>query len=105
MGLRIHTGYNPKPFHYSRVISNSALKGENYVRIGSSSILFRFSRSSRTYPVGKTHKNPERERDSRRGLQRRIMHCSKTLYKGKTKQATSIVNQKHSNSPQTLIPY
>ena len=71
--------------HYSNllsdggVISNSALKRGNYGSNGNT----RFCIWTNSICSNrKTNKDFERKKNSRRELQRGIMHCSKTLYYG-----------------------
>ena len=61
------------------VISNSALKRKYYGRFGSNGFCFRNGRSRSISSTRKTYKNSEAKGNPRRGLQRRIMHCSKTV--------------------------
>ena len=71
--------------HYSNllsdggVISNSALKRKFYGRFSSNGFCFRDGWCSSIGSSGKINKDLETKGNSRRGLQRRVMHCSKTL--------------------------
>ena len=56
-----------------RVEQNSELKRGNYGRISSNGIYF-WTRG--IYSRGKTYKDLKRKRNSRRGLQGRVIHCS-----------------------------
>ena len=54
---------------------NSDLKGVNFGRISSHGVCFWDAWSGCTRSFRKTNKNIKRKRNSRRGLQGRIMHC------------------------------
>ena len=60
------------------VISNSVLKRGNYGVFARGGICFWSFRTSCFYPSRKINKNFKRKRDPRRGIQRGLMHCSKT---------------------------
>src|SRR5210317_2185479 len=64
------------------VISNSALKRKYYGRFSSNGFCFRDGWCSSIGSSGKINKDFETKGNSRRGLQRRVMHCSKTLCYG-----------------------
>ncbi len=64
------------------VISNSALKRKYYGRFSSNGFCFRDGWCSSIGSSGKINKDFETKGNSRRGLQRRVMHCSKTLSDG-----------------------
>jgi len=61
------------------VISNSALKRKYYGRFSSNGFCFRDGWCSSIGSSGKINKDLETKGNSRRGLQRRVMHCSKSL--------------------------
>ena len=65
------------------VISNSALKRKYYGRFSSNGFCFRDGWCSSIGSSGKINKDFETKGNSRRGLQRRVMHCSKTLCYGR----------------------
>ena len=58
-----------------RVEQNSELKRGNYGRISSNGICFWDGWSGCTRSFGKTYKDLKRKRNSRRGLQGRVIHC------------------------------
>ena len=63
---------------YGRVISNSALKRRNDGRFSSNRVCFRNGWCNSISSSGKINKDFETKGNSRSGLQRRVMHCSKT---------------------------
>ena len=65
------------------VISNSALKRKYYGRFNSNGFCFRDGWFSSIGSSGKINKDFETKGSSRRGLQRRVMHCSKSLCYGR----------------------
>ena len=64
------------------VISNSALKRKYYGRFSSNGFCFRDGWCGSIGSSGKINKDFETKGNSRRGLQRRVMHCSKSLCYG-----------------------
>ena len=54
---------------------NSDLKGVNFGRISSHGVCFWDNGSGSNCPTRKTYKDSKRKRNSRRGLQGRIIHC------------------------------
>ena len=58
-----------------RVEQNSELKRGNYGMISSNGICFWDGWSGCTRSFGKTNKDLKRKRNSRRGLQGRVIHC------------------------------
>ena len=71
-----------KTLNDGRVISNSALKRKYYGRFGSHGFCFWNDWCNSIGSPGKINKDLETKGNSRRGLQRRVMHCSKTLCYG-----------------------
>ena len=66
-----------------RVISNSALKRKYYGRFGSNGFCFWNGWCNSIGSSGKINKDFETKGNSRRELQGRVMHCSKTLSDGR----------------------
>ena len=77
-----HVNHCLKLISDGRVEKNGALKGEYYGRFSSNGFCFRDGWCSSIGSSGKINKDLETKGNSRRGLQRRVMHCSKTLCYG-----------------------